>query len=230
MTLNEVLADLKANGNEQTKKTFFKHGAREPYYGVLTEHLKKLQKKIKKDQDLALQLYDTGISDAMYLAGLICDPLKMTKKDLNHWAEKAYWYMISEYTVPPVAAESPYGYEIALEWIKSDKEMVASAGWATLSAIIARKGVEGNRLKEIRSMLSHIPSVIHTSQNRVRYTMNGFVISATAYISDLYDQGKEVAAIVGKVYVDMGGTACKVPDALSYIEKVRSRRGAKAME
>lgn len=224
MTLKEVLADLKANGNEQTKKIFFKHGAREPYYGVLTEHLKKLQKKIKKDHKLALQLYDTGISDAMYLAGLICDPKQMTKNDLNHWADKAYWYMISEYTVPPVAAESPFGYELAKEWIQSEKENIASAGWATLSVIIAKKGTALINTKEIESLLKKIPSVIHSSQNRVRYTMNGFVISASAYINELNEIGKGVAVKVGKVKVDMGGTACKVPDALPYIEKVRARK------
>lgn len=224
MTLNEVIADLKANGSDQTKKTFFKHGAREPYFGVLTEHLKKLQKKIKKDHPLAMQLFDTGISDAMYLAGLICDPLKMSKKDLNHWADKAYWYMISEYVVPPVAAQNSFGYELALEWIKSDKEMVASAGWATLSSIIAKKGVAAIKADKIESLLNEIPSVIHTSPNRVRYTMNGFIISASSYLDDMHELGKKIAVKVGKVHVDMGGTACKVPDAIPYIKKVRERR------
>jgi len=224
MTLNEVLADLKANGNEQTKKIFFKHGAREPYYGVLTEHLKKLQKRIKKDQEMAKQLYATGISDAMYLAGLICDPVKFTREELNEWADKAYWYMISEYTVPPVAAESPYGYELAKKWIRSEKENIAAAGWATLSNIIAIKGASHLNLKEIESLLKSIPAVIHSSQNRVRYTMNGFVIAASAYINELNKTGKSVAVKVGKVKVDMGGTACKVPDALTYIEKVRARK------
>jgi 3-methyladenine DNA glycosylase AlkD len=224
MTLNEVIADLKANGSEQTKKTFFKHGAREPYFGVLTEHLKKLQKKIKKDHPLAMQLFDTGISDAMYLAGLICDPLKMSKKDLNHWADKAYWYMISEYVVPPVAAQSPFGYDLAMEWIKSEKEMVASAGWGTLSSIISKKGTENLNIGEIESLLKKIPSVIHSSQNRVKYTMNGFVIAASACIEELSEAGETTAAKIGKVYVDMGGTACKVPDAIPYIKKVRERR------
>jgi len=224
MTLNEVIADLKANGSEQTKKTFFRHGAREPYFGVLTEHLKKLQKKIRKDHDLAMQLYDTGISDAMYLAGLICDPSKMSKKDFNHWADKAYWYMISEYVVPPVAAESQHGYEMALEWIKSDKEMIASAGWGTLSNIIAKKGTGNINIREIESLLKKIPSVIHSSQNRVRYTMNGFVIACGAYIPELEKPAGEVAQKVGKVRVDMGNTACKVPDALSYIKKVKDRK------
>jgi 3-methyladenine DNA glycosylase AlkD len=224
MLLNEVIADLKAHGSEQTKKTFLRHGAKEPYFGVLTEHLKKLQKKVKKDHQLAMQLYDTSISDAMYLAGLICDPSKMSKKDLNHWVDKAYWYMISEYTVPPVAAESPHGYEIAKEWILSEKEMIASAGWATLSAIIAKKGTEFVNVDEIEVLLRKIPFEIHSAQNRVRYTMNGFVIACGAHIPELEKPAGEIARQIGKVKVDMGDTACKVPDALSYIKKVKERK------
>jgi hypothetical protein len=48
---------------------------------VKVEELKKIQKQIKKDYQLALDLYDTGVYDAMYLAGLIADDLKMSKKD-----------------------------------------------------------------------------------------------------------------------------------------------------
>ena len=50
--------------------------------------LKKIQKRVKKDYRLALDLYDTGIYDAMYLAGLIADDAKMTKKDLERWVNK----------------------------------------------------------------------------------------------------------------------------------------------
>ena len=74
MTAKDVLAQLKALGTEQTKKTHMRHGAKEPFYGVKVADLKVLQKKIKTDHALALELYDTGNSDAMYLAGLIADP------------------------------------------------------------------------------------------------------------------------------------------------------------
>ena len=37
------------------------------------DDLKKYQKRIKKDYQLSLDLYDSGVSDAMYLAGLIAD-------------------------------------------------------------------------------------------------------------------------------------------------------------
>src|SRR6266513_563494 len=106
MTATEVMAQLKKLGTEQTKKTFLRHGAKEPFYGVKVGDLKKIQKRIKKDHDLALKLYDTGISDAMYLAGLIAEPGRMKKADLQRWAKQATWYMLSEYTVAWVAAES----------------------------------------------------------------------------------------------------------------------------
>ena len=97
------------------------HGAREPFFGVKVEDLKKIQKRIKVDYQLALDLYDTGNSDAMYLAGLIADDAKMTKKDLQRWVDQAYWHMLSEYTVPWVATGSPHGHDLALKWIEAEE-------------------------------------------------------------------------------------------------------------
>jgi len=221
MTLQEVMAELEAQGSEQTKKVLTKHGAREPFFGVKVEFLKKIQKKTKKDYKLALELYSTGNSDAMYLAGLIADETKMTKADLNKWAENAYWYMISDYTVAWVAAESQYGLELALEWIDSEKEFVASAGWATLSSLVALKDDAELDLKLISKLLDRVEKNIHSAKNRTRYTMNGFVISVGTYVVPLSEKAIEVGKKVGKISVNVGDTACKVPVAVDYIEKNR---------
>src|SRR4051812_9900739 len=122
MTAKEVIAQLKLMGNENIKKIYLNHGAPANQYGVKVEDLKKIQKKIKKDYVLSLELYDSGISDAQYLAGLIADEKKMTKKDLQHWADNANWYLLSEYTVAWIAAESAHGWELALKWINEKKE------------------------------------------------------------------------------------------------------------
>ena len=73
MQLAEIMQQLEAWGSEQTKKTLMRHGAREPLFGVKVGDLKKIEKKVKKNHQLAMQLYDTGNADAMYLAGLIAD-------------------------------------------------------------------------------------------------------------------------------------------------------------
>src|SRR5947208_13517407 len=98
MTASEIVEELRPLGKDSYKKVLLNHGIKEPVFGVKIEDLKKIQKRIKKDYQLALDLYDTGIYDAMYLAGLIADDLKMTKKDLKRWVEKANSASLCDYT------------------------------------------------------------------------------------------------------------------------------------
>lgn len=220
MTAEEVLKELEGYGNESTKNIFLKHGAKEPFFGVKVQDLKKIQKKVKKDHELSLALYATGNSDAMYLAGLIADEQKITKSDLQKWADEAYWYMISEYTVPWIAAESPYGFELGLEWINSDEERIAAAGWSTLASYASITPDDDLDIEAYTQLLGRVSKEIHQAQNRVRYVMNGFVIAIGSYIEALTDKATQVAKEIGKVSVEMGGTACKVPLATQYIQKV----------
>lgn len=221
MTTKEILNQLKEFGNEQTKKIFMRHGAKEPFYGVKVKDLKTIQRKIEKNHELSLELFDTGNSDAMYLAALISEPQKMTKEQLQKWAEDAYWYMLSEYPIAWTTTESNYGWELALEWIESEKENIASSGWSTLSFIIASKKDEEIDLVKVEELLDFVSTNIHTSQNRIKYTMNGFIISVGTYIRPLHEKAKEIATQIGKVNVEMAGTSCKVPLAKDYIEKIK---------
>src|SRR5512140_2882722 len=136
MTAQEIVAELKKMATAQTKKTWLAHGAQEPCLGGKVEDMKKIQKRVKMDYQLALDLYDTGVYDAMYLAGLIADDAKMTKKDLQHWAEKAC-APLARSTVAWVAAGSPHAVEMALKWIDSPKDFIAAAGWSTLGSFVA---------------------------------------------------------------------------------------------
>lgn len=223
MTVNEIMKQLAAKGSESIKKIFLKHGVKEPFFGVKIEELKKIQKVIKKDYQLAKDLYDTGNADAMYLAGLISDDEKMTKKDLQDWVKKAYSDNISSYTVPWVAAESKYGYELALEWIESKEPGIAGAGWNTLSNVVALRHDAELDIKKIQALLQRVEKEIHSAPNRVRLCMNGFIIAAGSYISGLTDKAIATANKVGTVIVDMNGTACKVPSAAAYIQKVKDK-------
>src|SRR3974377_938190 len=99
MTAAEIVKQLKALGTDATKKVLRNHGIPEPVFGVKIEELKRIQKRIKMDYQLALELYGAGIYDAMCLAGLVADDAKMTRKDLCHWVEKAHCASVSEYPV-----------------------------------------------------------------------------------------------------------------------------------
>ena len=223
MTKDEVMAQLEALGSEQTRKVLTKHGLPAGSFGVKVGDMKPIQKKIKKDHALSLALYATGNSDAMYFAGLIADEQNISKAELQLWAETATWYMISEYTVAWLAADSRFGWELALEWIESANPEIAAAGWQTISSLIGIKQDEELDIPHIEKLLDRVETTIHNAPNRVRYVMNNFVIAAGGGIASLTDKCIGIGERIGKVKVEMGGTACKVPVPQDYIRKMADK-------
>ncbi len=219
-TVKQVMTELKKKGNEQTRKTYQRHCAPDNMFGVKIADLKVIAKKIKGKQDLACELYDTGNCDAMYLAGIVADGSQMTKRQLQSWARNSNWGMLSAYTVPWVATESPHAHELAMKWMNSKNESIATTGWCTYTGIVTTKPDDELDLAEIKELLNRVVKEIDTAPDSVRYNMNGFVISVGAYVKPLLKQAKATAKKLGKVTVDVGDTACKVPVATDYIEKI----------
>ena len=218
-TLSKVLAALKKKGTEQTRKTFARHGAPGDMYGVKVADLKVIAKQIKGNQQLACQLYDSNNPDAQYLAGMVANGSQMSTKQLQSWAKNASWSMVAEYSVPGVACENRAARSLAIKWIKSKQESIASSGWSTYAGLVAIMPDEELDTTEIKSLLDRIAKNIDTAPNRVRYTMNGFVIAVGSYVKPLLKQAKATAKAIGTVSVDVGDTACKVPLALERINK-----------
>lgn len=222
MTVQEIVSELKKLGTAQTKKTWMTHGAKEPCFGVKVEDLKKIQKRVKKDYQLALDLYDTGIADAMYLAGLIADDEQMTKHDLQKWVENATWGMVAEFTVPWVASASPHGRALALKWMKSKDEAIVAAGWQTYSSLVAITDDAKLDLDELTRLLDQVATTVHDQPNRVKYVMNSFVIAVGCYVKPLHRRALDTAKGIGKVEVQLVG-ACKIPFAPDQIKKFAAR-------
>ena len=219
MTAREILTQLKQMGTESTRRILEKHGAPPTQYGVKVEDMKKIQKQVKKDYALSLELYNSGVPDAQYLAGLIADETKVTQKDLQHWAETASWHQINEYTVAWIASESPHGWELALKWIDSKKPNVQSSGWATLANLVSLKKDEDLDIQQLKKLLKRVQEEISIAPDRVRATMNIFIISVGGYVKELTAEAVNIGKSLGHLVIDMHGTACKVPYAPDYIEK-----------
>ncbi len=224
MSTKDILKELQALGQDNYKKMLMNnHGVKEPCFGVKIGDMKPIQKRIKKDYQLALDLYDTGIYDAMYLAGLIADDERMTQKDLQHWAEKANGGALPGTTVASVAAQSNHGWEMATEWIDSSKTNVAIAGWSTLSCLVALKDDSELDFAQLKQFIALVEKTIHRSPDAVRYAMNNFVISVGCYVESLTTIAIKAGERIGTVTADLGNNACKIPFAPDYIRKVQQR-------
>jgi 3-methyladenine DNA glycosylase AlkD len=219
-TVKQVLAELKKKGDPRRISAYGPHGAPDDIYGVSVADMKTMAKKLRGEHELALGLYATGNGDAQYLAGMLADGSRMTKRELDTWARKSSWPMVAEYAVPGVACESEHARDLALKWIRAKKESVASTGWCTYAGLVAVRPDEELDLEEIEVLLDEVVEKIDSAPNRVRYTMNGFVIAVGSYVTPLQKRAKRAAKKLGKVEVDMGGKSCKVPLATEYIAKV----------
>lgn len=227
MLLEEVMQQLEEYGTEQNRKTYKNHGAKEPLFGVSFANLKLLKKKIKKDHDLAISLWETKNMDAMTLATMILDPKKVTTELLNKWVQEVDYYCLMDVLMTAICT-SPIARERMEEWTKSDDEWIGRAGWSLLANIaIKNKTLQDDSFSPY---LEEIKENIHNEKNRKREAMNSALIAIGIRNEDLEQTAIEIAREIGKVQVDHGATSCKTPDAESYIKKARERAEKKKVK
>ncbi|MGK0390223.1 MAG: hypothetical protein ACI94Y_002974 [Maribacter sp.] len=61
--------------------------------------------------------------------------------------------MLSEYTVPWIAADSGNGWELGLEWIEASDPKIAACGWSTLSSVASITSDEELNIKAYSELL-----------------------------------------------------------------------------
>jgi 3-methyladenine DNA glycosylase AlkD len=229
MTRDEVLVELEKLGTEQARKIYRRHGAKDPLYGVSFAALGALARKIKRDHDLAVALWETGNFDAMTLATMIADPARMTSSALDAWARRVYKYGRAD-SLAKLAVRTPHARAKADRWMASKQEYTGRAGWMVLALLAGADRDLPDAYFEER--LEAIERSIHSARNYARAAMNNALIAIGARNAKLEKKAVAAARRVGKVEVDHGETGCKTPDAEAYILKAKAwaarRKGAAA--
>lgn len=222
--LNEVMQELEALGTAQNRKIYGRHGVGEPLFGVSYGHMRKLEKRLKGNHALALELWATGIHDARILAAGIADPAQVDETLLKQWVQDLQNYVLTD-AFTALAARTPFAQTLAEAWIDDDGEWVGTAGWGLMSHL----AMNDKTLPDdyFAALVSTIEREIHTRKNRVRYAMNNALISIGIRNEHLRDVATAAADRIGTVDVDHGQTSCKTPDAAAYIEKTLTHRRKK---
>jgi len=224
MNAQAVLTELQRLGKPKTIKIYVRHGVTGPCYGVNYADLKPLVKKIGRNHDVALGLWDSGVHDARVVATMIAEPEKMTRGDVEHWLSDCTNYVITE-AVAGVASKMPDGLELARSWIEQGGEWTTTAGWSVVASNGAMGRLTGH---DVDAMLAKIQQGIHAQPNRTRHAMNNVLINIGGYEASLRPRVLAVAKSIGTVHVDHGETGCVTPDASAYIARMVAHQAAKA--
>ncbi|MCY9661756.1 DNA alkylation repair protein [Paenibacillus chondroitinus] len=202
MNVETVMQELELLGKERTKKIYVSNGAHEPLFGVATGEMKPIAKKIKLNQTLAEELYNTGNYDAMYFAGVIADPKAMTEADFDRWIDAAYFYMLSDYVVAVTLAETDIAEQVADKWILSGEELKMSAGWSCYCWLLGNRRDSEFDESKLAALLERVKNTIHDAPERTKYAMNNFIYTVGVSYLPLHDKAIETAKAVGPVEVE----------------------------
>ncbi len=215
-TLAGTLRELEKAGSAQTRKTYLRHGATEPLFGVSFATLKELVKRIGVDAELARGLWDSGNFDARTLALKVADPARMSSKDLDRWLRESRCAILAGY-VAMLAAEGPHAAAKAEQWRASKDAGKQAAAWNLIGQRAMRD--EATPDAWFAARLKEIGTSIQAAGNGVRKAMNAALIAIGCRSAKLRVSAIAAAKRIGTVEVDHGDTACKTPDAAAYIGK-----------
>ncbi|MFD0748715.1 DNA alkylation repair protein [Mucilaginibacter calamicampi] len=103
--------------------------------GVKVPALRKLAKEIKKDHQLAQQLWETEIHEARLLATMIADPKQVTEKQFDKWVLDFETWDVCDQACGNLFDQTPFAIEKALDYSAREEEFVKRAGFVLMAEL-----------------------------------------------------------------------------------------------
>lgn len=164
-TVDGVLAELAALEDPKARAVNEKHG---DDHGVNLGKLRAIAKRLKTQQDLACQLWETEDTAARLLAILICRPKAFDRTELDLMLRGARIPKVHDWLVNYVVKKSPHVEELRGIWFTDPDPVVASAGWALTSERVV-KTPEG---LDLEGLLDVIEAEMKNAPERLQWGMN----------------------------------------------------------
>jgi 3-methyladenine DNA glycosylase AlkD len=164
-TAAEVLAELATLEDPKIRAVNEKHG---DDHGVNLGKLRALAKRLKTQQDLARELWETDDSAARLVAILICRPKAFERDELDAMLRAARTPKVHDWLVGYVVKKSPHAEELRVAWSADPDPVVASAGWALTTERVARKPAG----LDLAVLLDVIEAEMRDAPDRLQWAMN----------------------------------------------------------
>ena len=103
--------------------------------GVKIPEVRKLAKIIKKDHELALQLWNTGIHEARILAALVADPQQVTPQLIDSWTKDFTSWDLCDQACGNLFDRTPYAIEKALAFSSHEEVFIKRAGFVLMAEL-----------------------------------------------------------------------------------------------
>lgn len=224
MTKDEILTILSGLGDQKRKQMYIKNGADENTYGVLLRELRKLAKQLGKNHALAVELWQSGNTEAQWLACMLYDVKKLTLDEIRNMVSQLTYTDIIDKFVGEVVSKHEFADILAEEWLVPAEDSLGRAGWNLIVHKISGGKLANETLEEL---LTTIETELQTAPPGKQWAMN----HALCTIGINYPQFTERCIALGEalgVYRDLkvskGCTSAYAPNWIA--AGIRKRQGS----
>jgi 3-methyladenine DNA glycosylase AlkD len=103
--------------------------------GVAVPELRKMAKEIGIDHSLALRLWATGIPDAMILAPMVDDPVKVTESQADKWVRGLDSWDVCDGLCMNLLDKTSFAAKKIKEWSVREEEFVKRAAYTLIACV-----------------------------------------------------------------------------------------------
>jgi 3-methyladenine DNA glycosylase AlkD len=136
MDLDMILKELRQRANPVNVEGMARFGINpQGTLGISVVELRKLARKIGRDHNLALALWQTGIHEARLLAAFVDLPAQVTTEQMENWINDFDSWDICDQVCSGLFDRVPGAYERAIAWSQREAEFARRAGFVLMAAL-----------------------------------------------------------------------------------------------
>jgi 3-methyladenine DNA glycosylase AlkD len=219
MNTKEVHALLEENRNERGIAHWGKKPRQLKSFGIGLTQLRKLAKKIGRDQELARELWSSDYYDAKVISLLIDEPKKLTREQAEKQVEDLQHGMLVHVfaSCDATLAKTPFAFDLARDWTASKDATRRRCGYALLYEL-SKKNPKGMDDEYLLERINHIEKTIHDEDMWVRESMAGALLGIGKRNRELNTAAVRAAQAIGPIDIDYGDdNSCEPLDVLKHL-------------
>ena len=170
-TVERVLAWLARRGSQRNREGMARFGIHSRrVFGVSMATMRPLVRRLGRDHDLALALWQTGWLEARIVAALVDEPSKVTPRQMDRWAADFDNWAVCDCTCFHLFDRTPYAWSKVRVWSRRRSEFVRRAAFATLAGLAVH-----DKAAQDRQFIRCLPLIEQASvddRNFVRKAVN----------------------------------------------------------
>lgn len=156
-TLDEVLDKLSKKAKSDQLDGMARFGiVGDQRMGVSVPDMRKIAKDVGKDHQLALELWDTGIPEAMIVAGMVAEPNKLTETQMEDWVVDINSWDICDQVCTNLFEKSPLAEKKIHDWSQREEEFVKRTAYALIACLAWHDKDAGDE-----TFTNYFPVIVH---------------------------------------------------------------------